>query len=246
MITKAGRLRSTISQGSARRLARRERPMARPIAEPSPIAITKAAATRARVVARLSASAPERASSSSASATACGPGRRRSPAKWESGRPGCDQQAERDQPPAQSCLLRGGAIEGTGRQRARSTNELCPADIGEDQIQGTRVRLLLGERTPEDTFAVALAVDRARTCATRAEFRREPLPFRFGPGQDFFCLMYCREKSLDSGGIAAGPIAVEGVTDDRDRSLRPEATYDVFHRNRTAEPSVLELGAKIP
>src|SRR6202048_1093079 len=129
---------------------------------------------------------------------------------------------------------------------ARSTNELRPADIGEDQIQGTRVRLLLGEWTPEDTFAVALAVDRDRICVTQAEIRREPLPFRFGPGQDFFCLMYCREKSLGSGGIAAGPIAVEGVTDDRDRSLRPEATYDVFHRNRTAEPSVLELGAKIP
>src|ERR1700730_18869870 len=208
MITKAGRLRSTISQGSARRLARRERPMARPIAEPSPIAITKAAATRARVVARLSASAPERASSSSASATACGPGRRRSPAKWESGRPGCDQQAERDQPPAQSCLLRGGAIEGTGRERARSTNELRLADIREDHIQRTRGPLLLWERPREDPFAVALAVDRDRICVTQAEIRREPLPFRFGPSQDLFCLMYCREMSFDSGGIAPGPSAV--------------------------------------
>src|ERR1700732_809904 len=90
---------------------------------------------------------------------------------------------------------------------ARSTNELRPADIGEDQIQGTRVRLLLGEWTPEDTFAVALAGDRARICVTQAEIRREPLPFRFGPGQDFVCLMYCREEAFESGGIAPGPRA---------------------------------------
>src|SRR6202047_2858187 len=88
---------------------------------------------------------------------------------------------------------------------ARSTNELRPADIGEDQIQGTRVRLLLGEWTPEDTFAVALAGDRARICVTQAEIRREPLPFRFGPGQDFFCLMYCREEIVREWRYCARP-----------------------------------------
>src|SRR5262249_51151498 len=83
MITSAGRLSSTISQGSPRRSATPDRPLIRPSSEPSAMAMTKATATRASVVPRLKASAPERASSTIAIATACGSGSMRAPASCE-------------------------------------------------------------------------------------------------------------------------------------------------------------------
>ena len=236
-----------MSQGSPRRSATRERPMTRPIAEPSAMAIMKAAATRASV-------APEikRECTRARFIQQCQRHRVRGrkealPRKLGSGIPGCDQQSEREQPPAQSCLLRARPIEGAGRQRPRGANELRAADIGEDQIQGTRVRLFLSERTPDDALAVALAVIRERICIVDAKSstRAAAIPFRTQAKISFASCVAARNCSM-SGAIALGPVTIEGVTDNRDRPLRPELAHDVFHGNRTTEPSVLEIGAKIP
>ena len=101
MITRAGRLSSTISQGSPNRSASRDRPMTRPITEPSAMARVNATATRASVAPRLKASAPERASSTMASATACGIRKQARAGQLRAGVPGRDEQNEGDEPRAQ-------------------------------------------------------------------------------------------------------------------------------------------------
>src|SRR5580704_12505763 len=74
MTTNAGRFKSTISRGSHRRSIVLLRPMATPSAVPRAIATTKDAATRASVAARLTNSAPDRASAAMTAITASGAG----------------------------------------------------------------------------------------------------------------------------------------------------------------------------
>src|SRR5512132_4441878 len=176
MITKAGRLSNTISHGSPSRSATRERPMTSPITEPSAMAMTNAAATRASVAPRLKASAPERASSTIAIATACGSGSRRAPASCEPAYQAAISTA-RETSRAPNSFPRRRPVESSRREFARRADKLAAADLRQYEIQGARVRLLLGERAAHDACAVALAVDGERAGVADADARCEPLPF---------------------------------------------------------------------
>src|SRR5262245_6112759 len=241
MITSAGRLSSTISQGSPSRSATRERPMIRPMTEPSAMAMTNATATRASVAPRLKASAPERASSIIAIATACGSGSSCDPA-YQAAR---SRTSEKSLAPKNS-LPCGRPVEGSGRELARRADQLGAADLREHPIERPRIRLLLGRRPAHDALAVALAVDRKRARVADADARRKPLPFVRRRGQDVLGLPRGVEEAVDGRAVARRPGAVEGVADDGDRSLRPQALHHVIHADGTALPLAFEVGAKVP
>src|SRR5262245_10775872 len=245
MITSAGRLSSTISQGSPRRSAIRERPITSPITEPSAMAITNATATRASVAPRLIASAPELASSTIASATACGSGSIRAPASCEPTYQAAINAAS-EMSRAPKSFTRGRAIEGAGRKLARRPDQLGAPDLRQHAIERARIRLLVAERPAHDTFAVARPIDRKRGRIADADARRQPLPFRLGAGQDVLGLPRRVEEAVHGRAVAHGPAALERVADDRNRSLGAERTHDVFHRDRALETLALELGAKVP
>ena len=83
MMTSAGTLRNTTSQGSAKESTPRRRPITSPSAVPAIIDSAKAAATRASVTARLKNNAPEPASAPMVANTAIGAGRKRGDAPME-------------------------------------------------------------------------------------------------------------------------------------------------------------------
>src|SRR5882757_2528963 len=233
MMTRAGRLSSTISHGSARRSAIRERPIASPIAAPSSIAIANAAATRASVTPRLKASAPERASSRIASATACGSGSRRGPASCDpayqaaiSSASEMSLTAKAHSPYLILVLFLGRAVEGAGCELARRADQLRAADVREDEIQGAGVVLLVRQRAAHDAFTVALAIDRERARVGDADARGKPLPFGVGRRQDVLGLPHRVEETVDSGTTARSEGAFECVADDRHRSLGAEPSHD--------------------
>src|ERR1700704_515731 len=245
MITKAGRLSSTISQGSPNRSASRDRPMTRPITEPSAMASVNATATRASVAPRLKASAPERASSTIASATACGSGSRRAPASCEPAYQAAMSRT-REMSLAPKLLPCGGAVEGSGRELARRPDQLRTADIGEHEVQGPRIGLLFGDRTAHNAFAIALTVDRERARVGDADPGCEPLPFGLRRGKNGLGLTGSFEEAIDRRSIARCPGTVEGVADDGDRPLRTEAFHDVVHSDRALLPLAFKIGTEVP
>src|ERR1700730_8597407 len=93
MTTRAGRFKSTISMGSHRRSIDLLRPMATPSAVPRAIASTKDAATRASVAARLTNSAPDRASAPMTDMTESGAGSVPAEARLE---PNCHMRTSRN------------------------------------------------------------------------------------------------------------------------------------------------------
>src|SRR5262245_33770650 len=210
MMTSAGRLSSTISQGSPRRSATRERPITRPITEPSAMAITKATATRARVAPRLTASAPERASSTIASATVSGSGSSRAPAIREPAYQAAISSASETSRAAKFVprLLRGRAIERARRQLTRRPDQLGAADLGQHAIERARIRLLLGKRPAHDPLAVAHPIDRKRGRVGDANAPGEPLPFRFGAGEKLLGLQRGVEETVHGRAVACAPAAV--------------------------------------
>src|SRR4051812_5502315 len=245
MITRAGRLSSTISQGSPNRSASRARPMTRPITDPSAMARVNATATRASVAPRLKASAPERASSTMASATACGSGSRRAPAICEPAYQAAMSRT-REMSLAPNSLPRGGAVECSSSELARRPDQLSAADLREDAVEGPRIGLLFGNRTPHDAFAVTLAVDRERARIGDADARGKPLPFGLRRRQNILGLAGRLEEAIDRRSIARCPGTLEGVTDDGDRSLCTEAFHDVVHGDRALLSLAFEIGAEIP
>src|SRR5262245_9664247 len=246
MITSAGRLSSTISQGSPSRSATRERPMIRPMTEPSAMAMTNATATRASVAPRLNASAPERASSTIAVATACGSGNRRAPASCDPAyQAAMSRTSEKSLAPKNS-LPRGRPVEGSGRKLACRADQLGAADLGEHAIERPRILLLLGRRPAHDALAVALAVDRKRVRVADADARREPLPFVRRRGQDVLGLPGGVEEAVEGRAVARRPGGVEGVAGERDRSLRPQTFHHVIHADGAALPLAFEVGAEVP
>ena len=122
---------------------------------------------------------------------------------------------------APNSLPCGGAVEGSGRQLARGPDQLGAADLGEHEVQRPRVGLLFGDRTPDDPFAVALAVDCERVRIGDADPRGEPLPFRFRRRQNLLGLTGGIEEAIDGRSVARCPGTVESIADDGDRSLRP-------------------------
>src|SRR6476646_1241616 len=225
MITSAGRLSSTISQGSPKRSASRDRPMTRPITDPSAMARVKATATRASVAPRLKASAPERASSTMASATACGSGSSRAPANCEPAYQAAISRM-REMSLAPNSLPRGGAVECSRRELARRSDQLSAANVGKHPVEGPRIGLLCGDRTPHDAFAVTLAVDRERARVGHADARGKPLPFGLRRRQNLLGLAGRFEEAIDRRSIARCPGAFEGITDDGDRPLCAEGLHD--------------------
>src|SRR4051812_3260407 len=245
MITNAGRLSSTTSQGSPRRFASRDRPMTRPMTVPSSIAIAKAAATRASVVPRLTTSAPLRASFTMASATVCGSGNRRGPAS----RAPTNQAAMKspnETSRATTLFSRHRAIERAGRQFMGRTHQLGAADLGEDSIEAAGVGLFLGQRAPHDTFAVARTIDRERSRVARTDARRQPLPFGVGSHEYFLRLARGVQEAIDRRRIAGRPATVERVADDRDRSASAEAAHHVGHQDGPLLATAFEICTEIP
>src|SRR5262249_47515760 len=212
MITSAGRLSSTISQGSPSLSAMRERPMASPIIEPSAMAMTNATATRASVAPRLTASAPERASSTMASATACGSGSRRSPARLEPAYQAAISSAS-EMSRAPKSLPRGRPVESAGRELARRADQLRAADFREHEVEGARVGLLVGERPAHDAFAVALAIDRERARIGGADAPREALPLPLRGGEQGPGAADGIEGAGDGPAGARGPSPRRGIAD---------------------------------
>src|SRR5262245_50902974 len=246
MITSAGRLSNTISQGSPSRSAIRVIPMIRPLTEASAMVMTNATATRASVAPILKAIAPERASSIIAIATACGSGSRRAPASCDPAYQAARSRTSEKSLAPKNSLPRGRPVEGSGRELARRADQLGAADLREHPIERLRIRLLLGRRPAHDALAVALAVDRKRARVADADARRKPLPFVRRRGQDVLGLPRGVEEAVDGRAVARRPGAVEGVADDGDRSLRPQALHHVIHADGTALPLAFEVGAKVP
>src|SRR5262249_12787850 len=122
--------------------------------------------TRASVTPRLSASAPERASFTIASATACGSGSMRTPAICEpsaqtaknsrseasltsTAAPLAPMRRKRYSRKASETLAslgRGGLVEGAGGELTRRADEFGAANVGEHTVEGARVGFLLGDR----------------------------------------------------------------------------------------------------
>ena len=136
MITSAGRLSRTTSQGSASRSAMRRAAHGEPDhgAERHRDARTTAA-TRASVAPRLKASAPERASATIASATACGSGSRRAPGNVRAGEPGRDAAARARASRSSRFIRSARAVERAGIERLRPDRQVGAADLGEHAIE---------------------------------------------------------------------------------------------------------------
>ena len=245
MITRAGRLSSTISQGSPNRSASRDRPMTRPITEPSAMARVNATATRASVAPRLNASAPERASSTMASATASGSGSRRAPANCEPAyHAAMSRMREMSRAPKFTPPRRGGR-----RFRPRARALVRPAQSHRSRparVQSPRIGLFFGDRPTHDALTVALAVDGERARIGDTDPRGEPLPLGLRRSQNGLGLTGSVEEPIDRRAIARCPAALEGIADDRDRSLRPEAFHDVVHGDRALLPLAFKIGTEIP
>src|SRR6185312_8385895 len=141
---------------------------------------------------------------------------------------------------------RGGPVECSSRELARRPDQLSAADLGEDAIEGPRIGLLFGDRTPHDALAVALAVDRERARIGDADARRQPLPFGLRRRQNLLGLAGGLEEAIDRRSIARRPGALEGVADDGDRPFRTEALHDVVHGDRALLALAFEIGAEIP
>src|SRR5438477_10257587 len=181
MITSAGKLSRTTSQGSPSRSAMRNRPITRPIAEPIAMAATNATVTRSSVAPRLKASAPERVSLTSAIATACGSGSMRAPARCEAI---VQAATSRTSETIRAATLFLRPVERAAVKLPRRSYQLGPANLGEHQIEGTGISLLLGNRALPNSFGVALAIDRERLGVAHADPRRQALPLGFAHGEN--------------------------------------------------------------
>src|SRR5712692_1410169 len=209
------------------------------------MAMRKETATRASVTPRLNASAPERASSTIASATACGSGSRRGPASSEPAyQAAISSTSEMSRAP--TLIPRGRPVERAGRKLARWADQLHAGDLGKDEVEGTCVGFFFGKGPAHDAFAVALAIDCKRVGVDGANAPRKSLPFGLRRSEDFFRLTGGVEKAVDGGSVARGPGTVEGIADDRDRPLGAEALHDTVHGDGALEPFAFELGAEVP
>src|SRR5947207_1807658 len=245
MITNAGRLSSTTSQGSPSRSARRKRPIRRPMAEPTAIAIVNDNNTRHSVMSRLNGSSQDWVSCTMASATVCGSGNMRGPATRDPAYQAAINSRSESSLTTTSAP-RGQAVERSGIELTRRADQLGAADLSEHAVERARIGLLLGQRAPHDALAVALAIDREGGGIGSADARREPPPFRLRGGQDFLGLADRGEEAVDRGAVLGGPGAVEGIAKNRHRALGAERAHDIVHGNGAPVALGFELGAEIP
>src|SRR5712671_6012528 len=174
MMTSAGRLSSTTNQGSPSRSARRERPMANPIAAPSAMAMAKERPTRRSVTPRLTKRSPELASLAMARATACGSGSWRGPAKWAPTYQAAMSSANETSRAATFSIPQ--TVERAAVEFACRSYEFGASDLGQHAIECARVRFFVGYIAAEDTFRIALAEDRESLRIAVADARGKPLP----------------------------------------------------------------------
>src|SRR6516165_2578420 len=164
------------------------------------MASTNAAATRARVAARLSVSAPDRASLIIASETAAGEGRKRGPASDE---PTCQRMTSARIETTRQIMRRlpAGAcgVEGSGGQLGRLTDELLPPELGEHCVELARVGLLGLYRATRYALRIAFPVDGERPLVRQVQSRPDHLPFLGGLGQQILGLARRRQEPVKSG-----------------------------------------------
>ena len=128
---------------------------------PSAIAIAKRRATRASVTPRLKASAPDRASSTIASETACGSGSRRAPTMCEPANHAASSSATETSRSSQVHSFGPGAVERAGIELLRRADEFRRRRSRRARDRAPRVGRFVGQRPAWNSLR-DIADDRSR------------------------------------------------------------------------------------
>src|SRR5579883_656854 len=245
MITSAGRLRRTTSQGSPSRSKVSLRPMAMPKSVPKTIASPKETMTRASVIPRLKKRAPECASRSITATTAPGSGKTRLAASIAAT---CQIAISRTSERIRraTSVLRHVLVEGASIELSGRSDELGSAELREHQIELARIRFLGRDLSLLGAFEVALTIKRKRLRIGNADERRKLLPIGIGMSQYVLRLAGQGEEAAQNVAMLIGETLVEHIADHRDWACRTQALFDVVNADQAAESMKLEVDAEIP
>src|SRR5262245_39637954 len=244
MMTSAGRLRSTISQGSPIRSARETRPIRNPIATPTAMASEKASATRASVMPSCQNSSPERASATMVAATVVGGGSMRSPASHD---PKTHVPMNSTSDRSRSILQTGrNAEERSRRQRGRVADEARAALRSQNAEERAGIGLLGVDRAARNALAIAVTVGLEGCGIGGAGEARDALPFGVRGSQNVLGLAGQSDESCQRIGILRGPCFVECVAEHGGTASRAQPRQNVFDADQATKSFGLEGGADVP
>src|SRR5215469_10488102 len=194
MMTRAGRLRVTTSQGSPIASAQGARPIRSPSAVPATMAREKLSTTRTKVAPSATNSVPERASVTIAVKTAPGLGNICPPASL----------APMIQTPTNSARERRRSMRrsGSGERREERvgvkfggrSDERVAADAGEHTVKDARVGRLVGNRPARNALSITVAEDFQGRRIAGADEPGNPLPFGIRTGQNVLGIARCGDK----------------------------------------------------